>query len=143
MTADVPTYFVDCGVFLRYFLEESPEEAAKIDRLFQLAARGEIRLETDAIILTEIVWSLEFLYQQSRSRIGKVVEAICDLPNLVLPQEGAIREAARVFGKGGVDFLDAYLVARLRRQGVATIVTCDPQEYARFSQVAVVLPDNV
>jgi len=64
-----------------------------------------------AAILAECVYTLKSFYKLPRSEIANGLLAVLSLPGVSALEDGAVREARRLFSERGVDFADAYLAA--------------------------------
>ena len=68
--------FVDTNVFLRFFTNDLPEQAAAAEALFRRAAAGEIELVTNVMVIAELVWVLESYYRLPRPDAGERAMAV-------------------------------------------------------------------
>ena len=56
------TCFVDTNLFIRYFTNDDPHKADRVERLLEQARTGTIRLITADMVIAEVVWVLESAY---------------------------------------------------------------------------------
>jgi predicted nucleic acid-binding protein len=133
--ADLPgdrRFFVDTNVFLRFFTNDLPEQAAAADALFRRAAAGEIELVTNAMVLAEIVWVLESYYHLARADVAERAMAVALMEGLVLPEADLITEALSSYVESNVDFIDAFNAAWMRERRLRRVVTFDAKHYSRL-----------
>jgi uncharacterized protein len=134
-----PTVFLDTNVLLGYFLDEE-DRSARCLRLLQQAERGEVRLRTSALVLAEVVWTLQ------SSRFGLSPSEIRDLLMPVVTLRGLLVEDKQLYGKvlqlyceHNIDFTDAYNAALMWKEGLTNIYSYD-RHYDRMTFVQRVEP---
>ena len=118
--------FVDTNVFIHFLLEYDPQRLERCRQLLAAAENGEIDLETSDMVIAEIVWFLE------RPPIRMKPNAIRDrllpligLPGLRLPDKNFLGEAFQTYVERGVNFIDAYNAAVMRRRRIDRIYSYD------------------
>ena len=117
--------FVDANLFLRYLTNDTPAQAEALDRLLQRAAAGEVTLVTNALVMAEIVWTLESFYRLSPADIRPKVWAMLNTPGLEVAETELLGEAVDVYVEKNVDFMDAYNAEWMKQRGITTICTLD------------------
>lgn len=68
--------FIDTNVILRYLLNDIPEQADAAEALFKAAAKGDLALKTNAMVIAELVWTCESYYELPKDEIRDKVLAI-------------------------------------------------------------------
>ena len=129
--------FVDTNVFLRFFTDDVPEQAAAAEALFRRAAIGEASLTTNSLVLAEIVWVLESYYGLPRKKVRECLLAVAHMDGLDLPEVDAVTEAAFAYETLGVDFIDAYNACWMRQRKLTRVATLDDKHFARLDWVEV------
>ena len=76
------TCFADTNLFLRFLTNDIPDQADQVEALLHHAAKGEVKLVTTAMVISEIVWTLESFYQTPKAEIQDKVLAILNTPGL-------------------------------------------------------------
>jgi len=130
-------FFVDTNVFLRFFTNDVPEQAAAAEALFLRAAAGEIELVTNTMVLAELVWVLESYYRLPRADVEERVMAVALMEGLALPEADLITEALSSYVESNVDFIDAFNAAWMRQRGVKRVITFDAKHYSRLDGIEV------
>jgi uncharacterized protein len=59
--------FADTNLFLRYLTNDIPAQADAVEALLQRAEQEEILLVTNALVMAEIVWTLESFYKADQA----------------------------------------------------------------------------
>lgn len=129
------TRFVDANVFIRYLTNDDPAKAASVERLLDQAANGEVKLVTTEMVLAEIVWVLESYYGRTREQIAALVNGVLATPELTVLNGQLIGEAVGLYENGRMDFIDAYLLARMAEQGIDEIYSYDKKHLSKIPGV--------
>ena len=75
--------FVDTNVFLRFFVRDVESFYQKAKDLFERAEKGVLILETNDMVIAEIVWVLESYYGFTKAEIKEVIDTILETKNIV------------------------------------------------------------
>jgi len=135
-------YFADTNVFLRYLTDDIPEQAAAVERLLQRAKAGNLGLITSAMVIAEIVWTLESYYELPRSEIRDKVLATLNTPGLSVEDPDLVAQAITAYAELNVDFVDAFNALWMADHGLDRVVTFDTKHFSRLPNVSAVLPDR-
>ena len=130
--------FVDTNVFLRYLTNDDTVRAARADRLFHDAVSGRVFLRTSALVIAEIVWTLESFYGLPKSQIAEKVEKILNTPNLECDDSARILQALDTYVHENIDYIDAYHVFYMRDLGLVRIATYDRKHFGRIPWIEIV-----
>jgi uncharacterized protein len=129
--------FVDTNVFLRFFTNDVPEQAAAAEALFQQAASGDIGLVTNVMVIAEIVWVLESYYHLARPDVEERAMAVALMDGLTLAGRDLVIEALSRYVASSVDFIDALNAAWMRSEGIGRVVTFDAKHFSGAEGIAV------
>lgn len=129
--------FVDTNVFLRFFTNDVPEQAAAVEALFRRAAAGEVRLVTSSMVLAEIVWVLESYYHLARADVQERATAVALMDGLELPEVDLVTEALSSYVAANVDYIDAYNASWMARRGINRVLTFDSKHYSRLEGIEI------
>ena len=133
-------WFADTNLFLRYLTNDIPAQADAVEALLQRAEQGEVLLITNALVMAEIVWTLESFYKLPKAEVEEKVLAVLNTPGLEVVDGDLVLQAVVWYVDKNVDFIDAYNVTWMSRQGLQTVGTFDQKHFARFEGVTVVVP---
>jgi uncharacterized protein len=104
------------------------------DRLLQRAEAGEVALVTNALVMAEIVWTLESYYGLSPADIRPKVWAMLNTPGLeVMVEADLVGAAADIYAEKNVDFMDAFNAEWMKQRGTKTTCTLDRCRFGRQS----------
>lgn len=140
---DPERVFVDTNIFLRYLTNDDPEQADEVERLLVAAAAGSVSLLTNAIVLAEIVWTLDSYYKLPRDEIRDHVLAILNSDGLVVENEDLILQAITDYVDLNVDFADAYNASWSIGREVTTICTFDIRHFGRIESIEARTPGQI
>jgi predicted nucleic-acid-binding protein len=132
--------FADTNLFLRYLTNDVPAQADAVEALLDRAAAGELRLETSALVIAEIVWALEGFYGLDRAAVRDKVLAIVNTPGIHVEDDHLVIQACAWYVDARVDYADAWNAAWLQDRALTAAYTFDRRHFRRLGGVAVRVP---
>jgi len=117
--------FVDTNVFLRFLTRDDPTKFERCRRLFEQAVTGSLTLQTSELVIAEIVWTLLSYYNLAKPVVIEKVGQILNTPNLAVTNQEVLIEALVLWSRHSCDFIDAYNVALMHRDGLSELVSYD------------------
>lgn len=129
------TCFIDTNLFIRYLTNDDPEKADRVDRLLDQAANTEIKLVTAEIVLAEVVWVLESFYKLEKMQITEMLKAIISTPGLEVQNGKIVEKALQYYALKNMDFVDACIVALMKKQKIEGIYSFDKKHLDRITHV--------
>lgn len=132
--------FADTNLFLRYLTNDVPAQADAVEAVLERAEHGELLLITNALVMAEIVWTLESFYQLARPEIEEKVLAVLNTPGVEVVDGDLVLQAVVQYVEKNVDFIDAYNALWMSRHSLRTVYTFDPKHFSRFEGLTVVAP---
>ena len=132
--------FVDTNLFLRYLTNDLPDQADAVERLLVRASQHEEHLITSAMVIAEIVWTLERFYKRERHEIKDKILSMLNTPGLVVEHADLVLQAIVWYEEKNVDYIDAYNAAWMLHHAVDTIYTFDQKHFRRFTGLSAVVP---
>ncbi len=124
--------FVDTNLFIRYLTNDDTAKADQVEALLARAEQGEVQLVTVDMVVAEIVWVLESAYDMDAVDIAPLLRAILATPGLRVIGAPLVSRALELYESSNVDFVDAYIVAVMEKEGIGEIFTFDRKHMARF-----------
>ena len=144
-------YLVDTGVLLRAVDRKSPDHAA-IMAAFREFRRRQDRLSASAQSIREF-WNVSTRPTTARGDYGRSIERtihwVSSFERIlrILPETPATyarwRDIVEQYKVIGLQVHDANLVAVADIYGAGAVVTLNPSDFARFSTVQVLTPEQV
>jgi len=124
---------VDTCFFLRYLTGEPPDQAETAERVLRRAAAGKLELIVPAMVIAEIVWTLETsVFNLSKQEASNKAIAILNMPGVQVPNARILEEAAVLHAELNIDFTDAYLACFARGKGLEDVYTFDKKHFSRI-----------
>ena len=127
--------FVDTNVFLRFFVRDMESFYQKAKELFEKAEKGTVKLETNYLVIAEIVWVLESYYDFTKTEIKDIIDTILETKNLKVSNNARVKEATSMYALKNIDFIDAYNIAYLKAKDLKKIATFDSKHFKNIEGV--------
>lgn len=103
---------LDTNILVRHLTGEPAEQASRATTFL----RNANSLELPALIVAELVYVLESVYEQTRSQVAALVRAVLAHPPVHAPEETVLLRAVELYETARVDFAEAYLAAMAERR---------------------------
>ncbi len=132
--------FVDTNIFLRFLTSDVPAQAEAVAQLLRRAADGKVSLKTSALVIAELVWTLESYYELDREEIKAKVLAILNTPGLEVEDGELIGETILFYAEKNVDFIDAYHAYWMKSHGLSRVYTFDTKHFTRAEGIIPLVP---
>jgi len=121
----LPVAFLDTNVFLRHLLQDHQNQSLRATAYFAQIEGGEIQVQISDTVIFETVFTLERTYKQSKRRIREILLPLIDLPGIVLPSKGRMRQAFDFYVDKNISFADALHASVALSFNLKEIVTFD------------------
>lgn len=128
--------FMDTNLFIRYFTNDDPAKADRVEKLLDKAAVGKIRLVTAEMVIAEVVWVLESSYGLQSNEVGRIVKSILATPGLEVINRHLVEAAIGYYLDNQIDFIDGYIAAVMDRRGIEEIYSYDKKHLARLKKIS-------
>jgi len=132
--------FVDTNVFLRHLTNDLPHQAEAVERLLRQAAAGQLRLATNAMVVAEVVWTLESYYSLSKADVAARITAMLNTAGLDVADAPLLLRAIADYVDLNIDFIDAYNAAWMLQHGLSSACTFDRRHLSRASGITPLVP---
>ncbi len=117
--------FLDTNIFIRFLTNDIPKKAEACEKIFKKAVEKKQTLFTTDLVIAEIVWVLESIYELQKEEIQDKVEKILNTPNLICPHKDLILSALTIYSEKNIDYIDAYNTLMLREKGIEELYSYD------------------
>ncbi len=128
--------FMDTNLFIRYFTNDDPAKADRVEKLLDKAAVGKIKLVTAEMVIAEVVWVLESSYGLQSTEVGRIVKSILVTPGLEVINSPLVEAAIGYYLDNQIDFIDGYIAAVMDRHGIEEIYSYDKKHLARLKKIS-------
>jgi len=110
---------LDTNVLVRHLTADPPDQGR---RATAFLARAEELLLTD-LVVAELVYALESVYELRRPRVAELVRAVIAFPAIVVLDETLLLRALELYERENYDFATSYLAASAERSGVGAVAS--------------------
>ncbi len=115
------TALLDTNVLVRHLTGDPPDLAARATAYLSTAEA----LILPDLILAEVVYVLESVYEVPRSQIAESARSMITFGSIQTADRGLLLRTVEIYEIHRLDFSDAYLVALAETAGVAEIASFD------------------
>ena len=112
---------LDTNVLARFFIDDSDDPQAALQRPAAIAALSQPALVTVTVIL-EMEWVMRGFYALPRADILRILRGLLGIGHVTVEDRGAVLDALDLFA-GGMDLADALHLTRSK--GATAFVTFD------------------
>jgi predicted nucleic-acid-binding protein len=115
------TAFVDSNVLVRHLTGDPPDQAKAATDLLR---SGEELLLVD-LVVAEVVYVLESVYEVERERVAELVRAILAFRTVAAQDEPLLLRALEIYEQYRIHFAESYLAACAELSGVGVVASFD------------------
>lgn len=113
--------FVDSNVLVRH-LTGDPSDQAKRATAFLRNAEELILVD---LVVAEVVYVLESVYEVERERVAELARAVLGFPAVVVPDRLLLLRALEIYEHYRIHFAESYLAACAEASGVGVVASFD------------------
>jgi len=129
------TCFVDTNLFIRYFTNDDPAKADRVEKLLDEAAAGTVKLITTEMVIAEVIWVLESGYSLKNIDVAPLVRGILATPGLEVINGALVARAVELYESAIIDFIDGYIAAVMEKQGITELYSFDRKNISRITGI--------
>jgi predicted nucleic-acid-binding protein len=115
------TAFVDSNVLVRHLTGDPPDQAKAATDFLR---SGEDLLLVD-LVVAEVVYVLESVYEVERERVAELVRAILAFRTVAAQDESLLLRALEIYEQYRIHFAESYLAACGELSGVGVVASFD------------------
>lgn len=105
--------WLDANTIIRYLTNDPPDQASRVQQLFERAQAGEVRLFIDRLIAAEVVWALtSSIFKFPMTKLSEVLVPFLSSESLEVENRSLIISSITLSMEKNVDFIDAYLALK-------------------------------
>jgi predicted nucleic-acid-binding protein len=112
---------LDTNVLVRFLVQDDEVQATRARALMRRAAGREEELFVTDVVVSEVVWVLESLYEFQKAEIATTVHALLRSRQLRFQSPDEISRALGAYEAGRGDFAD-YVIREVSKAAGATLV---------------------
>ncbi len=126
--------FIDANYFLRFLLNDIPEQQKEVKNLFLDASEGKVRLVTSTIVFFEVYWVLFSVYKHTKGELVEALHKLLKLRFITLEEQGILGDSLSLFEKTTLDLEDCYNLYYAKSKKVHQFKTFDKKLEKEFSR---------
>ncbi len=130
--------YADINIFLRYLTGEPAFQAEKVSLFFKKMETGLYKLYVCDIVVLELVYVLEKIFELSKKEISEKVKAIMLKKNIVMENKQIIFNSLDSYRDLNIDFADSYIYSHLKKRKRSKIFSFD-EHFRRFEDIEIIL----
>ena len=123
---------VDTNVIIRFLIGDDEKQAKKVYDLFKKAELEKNELFVPLLVILELIWVLESVYEISRTDILDSISELLLMPILKFEHQSALQQFIMSAQGNRYDLSDLLIAHSAKIQGCATVLTFD-KKASRFS----------
>jgi predicted nucleic acid-binding protein len=113
--------FVDSNVLVRHLTGDPPDQARRATSFLRDAEE----LILVDLVVAEVVYVLESVYEVERECVAKLVRAIVAFPPVVVPDRLLLLRSLEIYEQHRIHFAESYLAACAEATGVGVVASFD------------------
>jgi predicted nucleic acid-binding protein len=113
--------FVDSNVLVRHLTGDPPDQAKRATAFLRDAEE----LILVDLVVAEVVYVLESVYEVERERVAELVRAIVGFPLVVVPDRLLLLRSLEIYEQHRIHFAESYLAACAEATGVGVVASFD------------------
>jgi len=128
---------LDTNILIRFLVGDDEVQAGKVYALLKQAETEKKELFVPLLVVQELIWVLESVYDIARKDILDSIDDLLLMPVLQFEQQAALHQFIHHARKTNYDLADLLIAHSVREQGGDTTLTFDRKasKYALFTLV--------
>lgn len=116
---------IDTNILVRFLVGDDEIQAKKVYNIFKKAESSKKELFVPLLVIFELIWVLESVYEIARNEILDCIGDLMLMPILKFEHQSALQNFTRKAGDNSYDLSDLLIAQSARNQGCETVITFD------------------
>ena len=116
---------VDTNVLVRFLVGDDETQANQVYRLFKKAESEQKELFVPVLVILELIWVLESVYETSRAEMIDALRDLLLMPVLRFEDRAAVQQFLLAAQGSTYDLSDLLIAHTAKEQGCAAVLTFD------------------
>ena len=116
---------VDTTILVRFLSGDDEFQAKKVYTIFKNAESGKKQLFVPLLVVIEMIWVLESVYEISRAAILESISDLLLMPILKFDQQSALQQFVHTAQGNTYDLSDLLIAHSAKEKGCEVIITFD------------------
>lgn len=116
---------IDTNILVRFLVGDDELQAKKVYNIFKKAEENKNELFVPLLVILELVWVLESVYQIKRKEIIDSISDLILMPILKFEHQTALQKFIYAAPKNSYDLSDLIIAHSAKEQGCKSVMTFD------------------
>ncbi len=116
---------IDTNILVRFLTGDDEQQAKVVYNIFKKAESEKRELFVSLLVVLELIWVLESVYEIPRAEILDSISNLLLLPILKFEHQSTLQQFTRASQGNGYDLSDLLIGHSARNQGCKTVITFD------------------
>lgn len=132
--------FLDTNIWLRYFVKNDPDQYEAVLNLISRVEQGKFKVYTSSVVLMEINYVGQRIYQIPKDQIIIWFKAIQKMRSMVLVEKTNFDLALSFYQKYNIKLADCLIASQLPKN---TVLVSFDEEFSKLREIIVKSPKQV
>ena len=116
---------IDTNILIRFLVGDNKQQTKKVYNLFKKTELDKKELFVPLLVILELIWVLESVYEISRTDILDSISDLLLMPILNFEHQSALQQFSNVAQKNNYDLSDLLIAHSAKEQGCESVITFD------------------
>ncbi|MBC8211396.1 MAG: type II toxin-antitoxin system VapC family toxin [Gammaproteobacteria bacterium] len=116
---------LDTNVLVRFLVQDDGNQCARVNRLLHDAERDKKSLFVPLLVVLELIWVLQSVYEVERRELLEAIASLLQLPVLEFEKKTVIREFIRSANQSSSGLADLLIGESSKASGCEAVLTFD------------------
>ena len=125
---------IDTNILVRFLVGDDALQAKKVYNLFKKTEASKQELFVPLLVILELIWVLESVYEIERKEIIEAISELLLMPILKFEHQTALQQLTHTASANRYDLSDLIIAHSAKEQGCETVLTFDKKasKYSLF-----------
>jgi len=116
---------IDTNILVRFLVGDDELQAQKVYNIFKKAESEKNELFVPLLVVLELVWVLESVYEIERSKILESISELLLMPVVKFEHQSALQQFTHYAQGNSYDLSDLIIAYSAKEQGCQSVITFD------------------
>ena len=116
---------IDTNILIRFLIGDDEPQAKKVYSIFKNAESEKIEIFVPLLVVLEMIWVLESVYEISRREILETIGDLLLMPVLKFDQQSAVQQLVHSAQGNKYDLSDLLIANSAKINGCESVITFD------------------
>ena len=116
---------IDTNVLARYLRDDDPEQSKRAARLIQRATNLGEPLFVNHVVLAELAWILDSVYEHTKDEITRTIDAVLHTAQIRVEDPASVEAALDDYRRSKADFADCLIGRKNVASGCKATISFD------------------